>query len=311
VAVPGIDSKSLSTLSHGLTSAVNTALLKPDVALVMNVANGFFLPLLKARGIPTLVNVDGVEWGRDKWGRTARLVFFEGAKAVARFADELVFDSREIKRRWNAGFGRSGLFIPYGADSCDELATEPGLEHGAYALMVARFVPENSVGQFFEAAEVLARKWKVVLVGSSGYSGPFERKAAELAGANSNIRWLGHLSDDERLFSLWQHAGAYFHGHTVGGTNPALVQAMALGAPTVARDTPYNREVLGRAGVFVSSSPEEIADRIAHLLQNPPERARLSAAGVQRAADHYSWGQVNSAYEAALVALCDERRTFR
>jgi glycosyltransferase involved in cell wall biosynthesis len=303
VAVPGLDSKSLSTLSHGLTSAVCAAWLKPDVALVLNVANGFFLPLLAARGVPTLVNVDGIEWERAKWGRSARLVFFEGAKMVARHADELIVDSREVGRKWKAGFGRSGLFIPYGGDPREPLAVEPGLESGRYALLVARFVPENTVREFFDAAAQLARDWTVVLVGSSGYGGQLDSQAEALSRENPNVRWLGHVNDDDRLHSLWQHAGAYFHGHSVGGTNPALVQAMALGAPTVARDTPYNREVLDDAGVYVQPDPAAIAARMGELLADAGRRAELSSAARKRAADYYSWDDVGAAYESALTDL--------
>ena len=115
--------------------------------------------------------------------------------------------------------------------------------------MVARFVPENSVSAFFDAAAAISRRAPVVIVGSSGYGGPLDERASQLADSNPDVQWRGHINDDQELFALWQHAGVYFHGHSVGGTNPALVQAMACGAPVLARDTVYNREVLGRRAV--------------------------------------------------------------
>ena len=89
----GVESKSLSTLSFGLTSCAHAAWKKPDAALVMNVANGYWLPLLKARNIPTAVNVDGIEWDRAKWGRAAKKVFLLGARMTAKHATTLVFDA--------------------------------------------------------------------------------------------------------------------------------------------------------------------------------------------------------------------------
>ena len=292
----GVESKSLSTLSYGLTAVLDALVRRPDAALVMNVANGFWLPLLRLRGIPVLVNVDGIEWERAKWGRAAKTVFRLGAKASARFANGLICDAREIVRRWQADFGVEGLFIPYGGDPVRELPVEPGQTHRGYALVVARFVPENTVVEFVEAARTIAERHHVVIVGSTGYGGELD----------DLVRC--HVSDDDRLHALWQHAGAYFHGHSVGGTNPALVQAMFAGAPVVARDTVYNREVLDGAGVLVAPEPAAIAAAVTALLDDPAEQERLSAAALARASDAYTWQSVCDAYEEALRATLPRSR---
>jgi glycosyltransferase involved in cell wall biosynthesis len=299
----GLETKSLSTLTYGLSAIVDTMRRKPDVALIMNVANGYWLPLLKLRGIPTLVNVDGIEWERAKWGRLAKAVFRWGAKTTAWWADQLVFDAHEIGRRWKAGFGRDGVFIPYGGDEAADLPLEAGLTHRGYALVVARFVPENTVLEFIDAAPTIAETHDVVIVGSSGYGGEIDERVAVLAASNPRVHWLGHVSDDKRLFSLWQHAGAYFHGHSVGGTNPALVQAMMLGAPIVARDTIYNREVLGGAGVLVEPRADDIAAAVGDVLGGARDQEAMSAAAQARAASDYSWSGVLNGYEEALAAL--------
>lgn len=299
VVTSGFEKKSLSTLSYGLTAVLHALRHKPDVALVMNVANGFWLPLLALRGIPTIVNVDGIEWERAKWGPIARMVFKAGARMVALFGTELIADAQEIQRRWRTEFGRETVFIPYGGDVPARLPTEPGLESGTYILAVARFVPENTMSEFFEAVESLAVDHDVVIVGSTGYGGELDDKASDLQQRFPNVRWLGHISDDARLLSLWQHAGAYFHGHSVGGTNPALVQAMACGVPIVARDTVYNREVLGDTALFVPPESESIAATIEALLQCPPS-ADETAAIVGRARKFYSWQEVCERYEATL-----------
>ncbi|TFC89883.1 glycosyltransferase [Cryobacterium sp. TMT4-31] len=298
----GVESKSLSTLSYGLSASIDAAVRKPDVALVMNVANGYFLPLLKARGIPTVVNVDGIEWDRQKWGRLAKKVFRNGARLTARHATELVVDAREIGHRWEADFGRGGVFIPYGGDSTNPLPLEPGLTHRGYILVVARFVPENTIGEFIESARILSERWPVVIVGSSGYGGPLEEAVGALVRDHPAVRWLGHVSDDKRLLSLWQHAGVYFHGHSVGGTNPALVQAMAAGAPVVARDTVYNREVLGNAGATCAPNSAAITLALQRFLSEDVDREAQSRLSVERARSNYSWLSVCQAYDGILTA---------
>jgi glycosyltransferase involved in cell wall biosynthesis len=300
ILTPGLEKKSLSTLTYGLTSTIHTAVRRPNAALVLNVANGFWLPLLRARGIPTVVNVDGIEWERAKWGRGAKAVFKAGAHMTARFADTVVVDSHEIGKRWSSEFGRQGSYIPYGGTRPPALEPEACLEKGKYIVMVARFVPENTVEEFFEAAKVLSERWQVVIVGSSGYGGPIEERLRQLVEVSDNIRWYGHVSDDDVLFSLWQHAAVYFHGHSVGGTNPALVQAMACGVATVARDTTYNREVLGDAGCYVDPTPPSIIEGVSSLMLDPAKRQRVSRLALLRTDSVYNWDYVCSRYERML-----------
>lgn len=303
VETRGIESKSLSTLTYGLTAVLHALREKPDVALVMNVANGFWLPLLRLRGIPTLVNVDGIEWDRAKWNPAAKAVFRAGARMTARWATQILVDARAIGDRWRREFGREGLFAPYGGDDTPAQPVEPGLTPRGYALFVARFVPENTVAEFLEAAATIAEHHDVVIVGSSGYGGELDDAAAALAERNPRVHWLGHLSDDRRLHALWQHAGAYFHGHSVGGTNPALVQAMMLGAPTVARDTVYNREVLGDAARYVTPDAATIASTVLALLADPRLQSDLAADARRRAESEYTWPIVCGRYVDALGDL--------
>jgi len=308
ITTAGFDTKQLSTLSYGFTSMLRTAIRKPDVALVMNVANGFWLPLLRLRGIPTLVNVDGIEWDRAKWGRLAKAVFRLGARCTARWANELVFDAEAIGTRWKSDFQRDGTFIPYGGEATPpELPVEPGLTARGYVLVVARFVPENTIKEFFTATPTLASRWDVVIVGSSGYGGEFDDWAQRLDTSHPRVHWLGHVRDDARLLSLWKNAGAYFHGHSVGGTNPALVQAMAAGAPVVARDTVYNREVLGSNAVFVDADPTAVNDALSEMMERE-DLEEVADANRARAAEHYSWSQVCAAYHSALLALVGSRK---
>lgn len=313
IAVPGIESKSLATLSRGLTSTMHTLLHPPSVALIMNVANGYFLPLFKLRGIPTVVNVDGLEWEREKWGRSARAVFRLGATLTARFADTIVVDSIEIGRRWLKDFNREGTFIPYGGEERIHHTTRTEFPRHNYILYVARLVPENSIGQFLDAARILKGKYPIVVVGSNPHDDEIERQLRDLP-PELDVHWIGQVRDDRRLHSLWADSGVYFHGHSVGGTNPALVQAMMLGAPILARDTVYNREVLGRTGKFTDPNPAEVAEALDALMSSPETRARMSRIAVMRANKAYTWDAVCAEYGRTIheaIAIKQRGATYR
>jgi glycosyltransferase involved in cell wall biosynthesis len=302
----GASGSTTSTLSHGLTSSMMAAWNRPDVALIMNVANGFFIPALRARGVPTVLNVDGIEWERAKWSPLGRKVFRTGALATARWADHLIADSHAIAARWRREFGRDSIFIPYGGDHDGKgvdlgRITELGLEPGGYVLLVARLVPENNVELMLEAGRRTGRP--VVVVGSNPGSDLDARLRAQHAPPAAHM--LGHVADQDLLSSLWAHCGAYLHGHSVGGTNPALVQAMGMGAPTIALDTVYNREVLERDDMLAPPDVAEIARRASLLLDSPARRQDAAEWGRSRVADVYNWADVCKAYEAVAVRALD------
>jgi glycosyltransferase involved in cell wall biosynthesis len=307
VWTPGYDSKWGSTLSYGLTShahaAARVGAQRFDVALVLNVANGYYLPLLSARGIPTVVNTDGLEWERGKWGPAARKVFYRGAALTARYADVLVSDSEAIAEVWNDEFDIRPRFIPYGGVVRDGTThariTELGLASRGYILSVARLNPENNVGLTLDALERMADPSPAVIVGSANYRSPIEARLRELH-ARGRIRWLGHVHNQELLGELWANAGVYIHGHSVGGTNPALLQALGLGAPTLALDTPFNREVIRREEQLYPHDPQVLADRIGAILDNPARQNEWASHGRETVAARYCWGAVCDSYERAL-----------
>jgi glycosyltransferase involved in cell wall biosynthesis len=300
----GLSGTASSTLSHGLSSALVTAVERPDVALVMNVANGFFLPALRARRVPVALNVDGIEWERDKWSPTGKRVFLTAAKASARWADRLIADSHMIAARWRTDFGRESTFIPYGGDvdvvPRSERIRELGLDPGGYVLIVARLVPENNVVPMLEAAKLTGAP--VVVVGSGPEGSELENRV-RAEHDPPRVHALGHVSDQELLSALWAHCAVYLHGHSVGGTNPALCQAMGLGAPVLANDTGYNREVLQHPGMVVPLDPRVIAGRAVELLASPGRRVEAAAWGRRRVEEVYNWDAVCTGYEKVLTEI--------
>ncbi len=307
---PGRDSKSLSTLSFGLTSQLDAARRGFDAALVLNVANGFFLPTLGAAGIATAVNTDGIEWERGKWGAAAKRVFLAGAKATARHADVLVADSQAIADIWRETFGAESTFIPYGApvikEKRDGLVREIGLEPGTYALVVARLIPENNVDLILDAFDRMAKRPPIVVVGSSNYPSLLEARLGDLHHRVA-LNWLGHVHDQELLTQLWSNCGVYLHGHSVGGTNPALLQALGAGAPTLALDTRFNREVIRADDQLFSASPAVLAEKVRQTLAEPERRAAMSAYGREVVGTRFVWDDVIDRYYGALVEAVERR----
>jgi glycosyltransferase involved in cell wall biosynthesis len=300
---PGRDSTSLSTLSFGASSHLHATSQRYDAALVLNVANGYFLPLLRARRIPCAVNTDGVEWERLKWGAAAQKVFLGGAKLCARYADVLIADSQAIAGIWADRFGVESRFIPYGAPVLTDVSHDRvealGLVRSGYALVVARLIPENNVQLFLDAIAVMPSSPRAVVVGSANYCSPLELRLRELDHRGA-IRWLGHVSDQELLTQLWANCGVYVHGHSVGGTNPGLLQALGAGAPTLVLDTVFNREVVGQDGQLYPHDAHVLARRMADLLGDAELRQELANRGRCIVKQRYDWTAVCDGYLEAI-----------
>ncbi len=313
---PGLDTQYLSTLTFGLTSAYDSRRRHLDAALVLNCANGYWLGLIRRAGVPVALNVDGLEWERRKWNRLGRGLFRAGAALAARYGDALVGDSRAIVEVWNRRFGVRPRFIPYGAhlvddDSADELQGV-GLEPGSYALTVSRLVPENNVELTLDALAMLHPDERPahVVVGSAQRPSALERRLSQLALKRPDVHWLGHVTNRRLLTQLYRHCAIYVHGHSVGGTNPALLEALGAGAPVLAFDTAFNREVLGELDAYYDSAPS-LSRALGRTLGSPQLRRELSRAGQHQVRTRYSWPDVCDRYLALLQELAAVGATRR
>lgn len=305
--VPGVDMQSLSTLTYGAAAARDACRGDYDAVLVLNSANGFFLPVLDRAGFPTVVNTDGLEWERQKWNLLGRTAFRGAAQFVARYASAIVADSRAIGQYWHRKFGVRPTYIPYGGhiiedDSTDKL-DELGIPAGEYVLTVSRLVPENNVELTLDALDLLgAERPPHVVVGSSRRPTDLTRRLADRA-QRDDTWWLGHVSDDRLLHQLWRHCRTYAHGHSVGGTNPSLVQALAAGAPTLAYDSEFTRQVIGNVDAYYDDRPESLSDRLLGLGASPEYRETLVENGLTRVREEYSWEAVCDRYLELLASV--------
>jgi glycosyltransferase involved in cell wall biosynthesis len=301
VHLPALPVKQLETLSHTGLSAVHAiARSKPDVAFVFNAANSPFLPLLRARGIPIALHMDGLEWKRSKWGRRGKAYYRWAEEFGVRWADALIADAPGIADYYRDEFDVGTELIRYGAPI---LTTAPedgvralGLEPGGYHLVVARFEPENHVLEIVEGYHASDARMPLVVVGSAPYSADYTQRIDAAAAGDDRIRLLGGVYDQDLLDALYFHAHTYAHGHSVGGTNPSLLRAMGAGTAVIAYDVGFNRETLAEQGWFFADAAE-VETHFRALAGDASLTAALGPQARERAASAFRWDAVADEYE--------------
>lgn len=308
VNLPAARRKAFETLTHTGLSVCHPSLAGVDAALVMNCANGVFLPVLAARGIPAAVHVDGLEWQRAKWGRAGRRWYLASERLVARLAPAIVADAAGIAEYWAARWGRPDAHrIAYGAprrrlDPGAHRLAELGLEPGGYHLAVARFEPENHVAEIVAGYRASTAALPLVVVGDAPYADAYKAAVSRAASGDGRVRLLGRVDDGGLLDDLYGGARLYLHGHSVGGTNPSLLRAMGAAAAVAAWDCTFNREVLGPAGWSFFADAAGVAAAVERAEADP---AAVTAAGAAAfaAAGRYDWDAVAAAYETLFAGL--------
>jgi glycosyltransferase involved in cell wall biosynthesis len=302
---PAVRLKSLETLSHTAFSLADAARRGFDALLVFNGANSPLLFLARMRGTPVVLHADGLEWMRGKWGRLGRAYFRWAERISARHPGPLVADSDEIGRYFKERYGREAFRIAYGAEvktsTRPELLAPYGLSPGRYVLQITRFEPENNPHLTVRAFEGLESDMKLVLVGGALYR---SKTRLMISGARDpRLVRPGFIYDKDVLRELLCNAAVYVHGNEVGGTNPALLEAMAAGCFVIARDVPFNREVLGGAGIYFRKDASDLREKLDWALGHPAERAAGKAAAVGIIRARYDWDRVVDGYETLFRGL--------
>jgi glycosyltransferase involved in cell wall biosynthesis len=300
IHLPALRLKAAETLSHTALSVAHLAThRKPDVALVFNAANAPFVPLIRAKGVPSAVHVDGLEWKRAKWSGSGRRYYRWAEEVSVRQADALIADAQGIADYYRAEFDVPTELIAYGApinrNPSRYRLPELGLTPDGYHLVVARFEPENHVDLIVEGYLASGAQLPLIVVGSAPYAARYTEKITGSAAADPRIRLLGAVYDNELLDQLYGNAASYFHGHSVGGTNPSLLRAMGAGAPVAAWDVSFNRDVAG-SDAWYFGNPEEVSAAFVSIEADPSVRRIRGAAMVDRAEARYDWDKVAEDY---------------
>jgi glycosyltransferase involved in cell wall biosynthesis len=305
VVLPTLRTKYLDTPVHTLLSCLHASRAGYDAALVVNSANALFLPLLALGGIPSALHVDGIEKRRAKWGPVGRGVYALSERLACVLPDVLVTDAEVIRRHYLDRYGAESVPIAYGVDPRPPEETgvlaRLGLSSRRYFLYVSRFEPENNPHRVAEAYRRVGGDLPLVMVGGAPYAAGFIAGFTE--GADPRILFPGPIYG-EGYRELLSHALAYVHATEVGGTHPALVEAMGYGNCVVVNETPENVEVAGGVGLyFQAEQPETLAARLDWVREHP-ERARARGrAAARRAALCYSWERVADRYAALFERL--------
>jgi glycosyltransferase involved in cell wall biosynthesis len=306
VVLPAIRSKHLETLSHTLLSAFHASWQGFDAVLVCNAANAPFIRILQIVGVPVALNVDGLERKRRKWGAAGRSYYRLCERLAALMPNALVTDAEVIHRYYRRCYRAPSTMIAYGGDLEPPATTrqleELGLDPDGYVLYVSRFEPENNPDRVLEAWRRVSGKRKLVMVGGAPYALELAQRIRDLA--DDRVVLPGPIYG-EGYRELLFHCRVYIHATEVGGTHPALVEAMGAGRPVVYYDTPENREVVGDAGLsFRFDGPCALERRLEAILEEDGELAALANASRQRVADCFRWADVADAYEGLLGAMC-------
>jgi glycosyltransferase involved in cell wall biosynthesis len=274
-----------------------------DLCLTFGYNTAIFNVLQRVRHIPNVINMDGVEWTRARWGPLQRAILWSNEKVARHVADHLVADHPEIARYHARVVGEDKItMIAYGSDSVDDAPTEPiralGLEPGKYLTLIARPVPENSLLELVRGFSARERGYRLAVLGKLTERDAYHRRV--MAAASEEVSFLGAIYDQEVVRALRFHSVAYVHGHTVGGTNPSLVEALGAGNPVIAHDNPYNRWVAGEAGCWFRTAAD-VDRHLTRLLSSPEELQQRAKAARERHNAHFTWEIIGRQYEELLL----------
>jgi glycosyltransferase involved in cell wall biosynthesis len=287
VLIPSRDLGSIGSIMYDLRCVLDAS-RRTGVILLLGYNTAIFSVVLWALRREVIINMDGLEWKRPKWSRMARAWLWANERIAAKIGRTLVADHPEIKNHLTRTTCQSKvIMIPYGAPVIEEASTQPlatlNLESGDYYLSIARIEPENSQLEIIKAFSQEKRDKLLVILGTLSMDNPYHR--AIRAAAGESVRFIGAIYDKTILASLRYHAAAYFHGHTVGGTNPSLVEALGAGCPIVAHDNEFNRWTAGPDQLFFRTE-QDFAEILRSMAKHPEllEQMRHRARQRHRAA---------------------------
>jgi len=279
------------------------------LVLTLGYNTALFCFVKRLSNVVNVINMDGIEWRRQKWGRFAKAWFFLNEWGGCWLANHLIADHPQIKdhlTRWVKP--EKITMIPYGSErvnSADEgVIRSYNLEADGYAIVIARPEPENSILEIVSAFSRKRRGFKLVVLGRYDQDKPYHNRVLE--SASDEVLFFGAIYDKSVLDALRFYARFYLHGHQVGGTNPSLVEAMGAGNAILAHDNRFNRWVAGGGGVYFKDG-EECADRLENLIADGEMVARLKVESRARHAEEFTWDRVLLAYESLLESYCSHK----
>jgi len=270
-----------------------------------SVAPSYRLLGVRNRKSPAIVtNMDGLEYNRSKWSNFTQQLIRKLEKIAVRDSPHMISDNLGIQEHYQQRFGKDSFFLPYGADLVDKVNEQQLIPYEVasyqYAMLVARFEPENNLETILDGFLASGATFPFLVVGNHGtrYGRFLKAKYPD-----TRVRFVGGIYDKPVLDSLRHFAAVYFHGHSVGGTNPSLLEAMACGAYIVAHDNPFNRKVLFDAARYFRNA-EQVKQALQGLNENRSREASIFAEeNVKRIKDQYNWDTIVDQHEKLFEML--------
>lgn len=276
---------------------------KSNLVLTLGYNTATFCALYRLKNIRNLINMDGIEWKRDKWNFYERAWFLFNERFGCVIGDHLIADHPEIKKHLETLVSPSKItMIPYGASEIlnadASLLQRIGVASGRYALVIARPEPENSVLDIVKAFSRKFRGYKLVMLGRYEPSQNVFHKVV-LDAASEEVIFPGAIYDREVVEAVRFHARIYIHGHRVGGTNPSLVEALGAGSAVLAHDNHFNRWVAGSDARYFKNEGE-CADLLEALWNDDQAIASMRIASRNRFHEAFTWAEILAQYETLL-----------
>lgn len=258
-----------------------------------------FLPRLFGRRV--WINMDGIEWARSKWSGVAQRYLRFCEWMAVKTPNRIIADAHGIEEHLRARHASlpDCSVIAYGSNVIDEkpptsLLKEWNLTPGEYYIVVCRLEPENHVVEIVEGFLASNTSAPLIILGDINADTPYAASLRKLGGERA--RFIGTVFDAPKLTALRFYSRAYFHGHSVGGTNPSLLEAMGCGNCIVAHDNVFNREVADSSAMYFSDK-DAIPEIIRELESNPVLREKMGDFAKNRIRNYYSWDRIVSQYE--------------
>jgi glycosyltransferase involved in cell wall biosynthesis len=291
--------KYLETPIAALTSICKVNRRMCDAVILCNAANSPFAWILRLKGLSVFINVDGIERRRSKWNFLGRWWYRLGEFTSVLFATRVIADAETIGEYYQENYNLFPAIISYGArqrvEESSDVLQRFGLQSDRFVLYVSRLEPENNALGVIEAYRGIDTKIPLAIVGDAPYSDDYKRELR--AAANENVKFLGYQFDSD-YHALRSNCMMYIQATEVGGTHPALIEAMAYGNPIIANGTPENLEVLGGAGVYYRRNDFiDLRERILYFLNSKEERDSYGKLARERAGKLYSWDLITEKYE--------------
>ena len=302
--LPTIRHKYFDTIVHSFLSALHSVPRRYDAALICNAANAPFASILRLAGTPVALNVDGLEHKRKKWNSIARRYYLLAERLATILPNETVTDARVIQEYYLARYRVASTMIAYGAEverRPDPTVRRWRVEPNRYVLYVSRLEPENNAHLVIEAFKRVRTAHKLLIVGDAPYARDYIADLKARARRDRRIIFTGFVFGRDYR-ALQQNAYCYVHATEVGGTHPALLEAMGFGNCVLTLAAPENMEAIGDAGIAYADE-NDLAEKLQRVLRDGSLVQSYRNRAQARVQEFYDWDYVVDQYERLFAKM--------